>query len=265
MSTNNASWIAATGYQVQQNRLEVIAQNLANSSTAAFKEVRLATAELPYRIERAPGAQQDTGTLISSGIQWGGGTYIAGTQRDYYKQGSAELTQNPYDTAIIGSGFFQVEMPDGSTAYTRAGRWHLDQDRRLVNMQELPLFPQIIVPQDVGQDQITIGRDGTVSALQGDRVVQLGQITLVEFMNPDGLLAIGEGLYRETPASGMPNEGTPGSDGLGTLKQYQYEGSNVKAVEQILNLLDAQRSAEFNMKVITASNDMARQIANVGN
>lgn len=192
---------------------------------------------------------------MPSGIQLGSGVRVVGTQK-VFTEGSMQTTGQPMDLAIIGSGFFQVESPDGQIFYTENGQFQLNAEGMVVNAQGLPLIPNIQVPE--GSSSFTVGSDGTVTVIQAGETVptELGQITLVNFANPAGLEALGGNLYRETVASGEPLEGVPGEEGLGTLKQGVLEGSNVQVVEAMVNMIAIQRAYEANAKVLDAASGM---------
>jgi flagellar basal-body rod protein FlgG len=255
--------IAATGMQAQQLNVEVISNNIANMNTTGFKRQRAEFQDLLYQNLERPGASTSSaGTTAPMGIQIGVGVR-AGAVGRITEQGSVERTDNTTDLAINGRGYFQVQMPDGSTSYTRAGNLATDADGRLVTADGYPIEPAITVPNEVLS--ISISRDGVVEAqVQGQaEPQQLGQIEIAAFVNPAGLEAIGDNLFLETVASGSPNTATPGSPGFGTLMQGFLETSNVNAVEEISQLIVAQRAYEMNAKVITASDEMLQTAAQV--
>lgn len=257
---NPAMWISKTGVQAQEAKLQAIANNLANVNTVGFKRDRVVFEDLFYQVERQPGAQTTENTISPSGVQLGAGARVVGTQK-VFTNGNLQTTGQSLDVAIVGRGFLQVETADGEIAYTRAGQLQVNQDGRLVNAQGLALIPDITVPENA--TSITIGENGVVSATVANQTepVELGQITLANFINPAGLLAIGENLYRETAASGAPIEGAPGEDGLGKLKQGALEASNVQVVEEMVDMITAQRTYEMNTKVLSAADEMLRQLA----
>lgn len=252
---SSALWVSKTGLAAQDKAMSAVANNLANVNTTGFKSDRVVFEDLFYSIELQPGAQADLVNTVPSGIQLGSGVRVAGTQK-VFTEGSIQTTGQPMDLAIIGSGFFQVESPAGDIFYTESGQLQPNAEGILVNTQGLPLVPAIEVP--AGSRGFTVGSDGVVTAvLPGDTVpVELGQITLVNFVNPAGLEAMGGNLYRETVASGEPVEGVPGEEGLGTLKQGVLEGSNVQVVEAMVNMISIQRAYEANAKVLDASSGM---------
>jgi flagellar basal-body rod protein FlgG len=248
--------IAATGMQAQQLNVEVISNNIANMNTTGFKRQRAEFQDLLYQNLERPGASTSaSGTTAPMGIQIGVGVR-AGSVGRVTEQGSLARTDNTTDLAINGRGYFQVQMPDGTTAFTRAGNFAADAEGRLVTADGYTIEPAITVPNEALS--ISISRDGLVEAtVQGQAAPQqLGQIELAAFVNPAGLEGIGDNLFRETAASGSPNVATPGSPGYGTLMQGFLETSNVNAVEEISALIVAQRAYEMNAKVITASDEM---------
>ncbi|KVO87670.1 flagellar basal-body rod protein FlgG [Burkholderia ubonensis] len=252
-------WISKTGIQAQDEKLQTIANNLANVNTVGFKRDRAVFEDLFYRTQQQPGAQiADNAT--GSGVQIGNGTRLVGTQKTF-TAGNVQTTGQSLDVAIVGSGFLQVEMANGETGYTRAGQLRLNEEGRLTNAQGLPLVPSIDIPADA--TSVTIGENGVVAVTTGSSAVpaEVGQLQLANFVNPAGLLALGGNLFVETVASGPPNEGQPGVDGLGTLKQGALEGSNVQAVEEMVEMITAQRTYEMNTKVLSAADSMMQQLA----
>jgi flagellar basal-body rod protein FlgG len=253
-------WISKTGVQAQDAKLQAIANNLANVNTAGFKRDRVVFEDLFYQVDQQPGAQRDSDTLAPSGVQLGNGTRVVGTQK-VFTTGSIQTTSQSLDVAITGGGFLQVQRPNGETAYTRAGQLQVNAQGRLVNAQGLPLLPEITVPANA--TAVTIGENGLVTATVNGSTTptELGQITLVSFINPTGLLALGDNLYQETAASGTPNEGRPGEGALGKLKQGALEGSNVQVVEEMVEMIAAQRTYEMNTKVLSAADNMMQYLA----
>ncbi|MBC6905053.1 flagellar basal-body rod protein FlgG [Saccharophagus sp. K07] len=252
---SSALWVSKTGLIAQDKAMATVANNLANVNTTGFKSDRVVFEDLFYAIERQPGAQADQINTVPSGIQLGSGVRVAGTQK-VFTEGNIQTTGQPMDLAIIGSGFFQVEAPSGEIFYTESGQLQVNAEGMLVNAQGLPLTPAIEVPQ--GASRFTVGSDGIVTALlPGETTpVELGQITLVNFVNPAGLEALGGNLYRETVASGEPVEGIPGENGLGQIKQGVLEGSNVQVVEAMVSMISIQRAYEANAKVLDAASSM---------
>jgi flagellar basal-body rod protein FlgG len=257
---NPALWISKTGVQAQDAKLQAIANNLANVNTVGFKRDRVVFEDLFYQIERPPGAPNDDSTVTPSGVQLGNGTRLVGTQK-VFTTGNLQTTGQSLDVAIVGQGFLQVELPNGETAYTRAGQLQVNDEGRLVNAQGLPLVPEVTIPQNA--TGVSIGENGIVSATMPGTAepAQIGQITLANFVNPAGLMALGDNLYQETTASGVPTEGVPGEEALGKLKQGALEGSNVQAVEEMVEMIAAQRTYEMNTKVLSAADSMMQYLA----
>ncbi|GGY04804.1 flagellar basal-body rod protein FlgG [Paludibacterium paludis] len=257
---NPAMWISKTGIQAQDAKLTAIANNLANANTVGFKRDRMVFEDLFYQVERQPGAKLDDNNLAPIGVQLGNGTRLLGTQK-IFTGGNIMTTGQTLDVAIIGNGFLQVQMSDGETGYTRAGQLEINAEGRLVNAQGLPLVPEITVPANA--TKISISENGTVSATvagQGSQT-ELGQLTLANFVNPTGLMALGDNLYKETDASGPATVGVPGEDALGKVKQGALEGSNVQVVEEMVDMISAQRTYEMNAKVLTASDNMMQYLS----
>ena len=252
-------WIAKTGLEAQQTNMDVISNNLANVSTTGFKRQRAVFEDLLYQTLRQPGAQSSEQTTIPSGLQLGTGVRPVATER-IHSQGSLTQTNNSKDVAIEGQGFLQVQMPDGTTAYTRDGSLQFDQNGQLVNSNGYPIQPSIIVPADT--QEMTIGSDGIVSVTVAGQTAQqqVGQLTLSTFVNDAGLESVGGNLYRETQASGTPNETTPGMNGAGTLKDGYVETSNVNVAEELVNMIQTQRAYEINSKAVTTSDQMLQRL-----
>ncbi len=248
-------WSAATGMTAQQTNIDVIANNLANVNTVGFKGSRTDFQDLVYQTFTEPGSAVTEGTQAPTGVQVGLGTRYAAIQR-IYSPGELRQSGNMLDVAIEGDGFFQIRMPDGRTAYTRDGAFKLDGQGRLVNSDGHPLEPEITIPADA--THISIGADGTVSAsIAGqDESQQIGQITLSKFLNPAGLSSIGRNLLLPTAASGEAVTGAPGSEGIGTLAQGFLELSNVSIIEEMVNMIVAQRAYEVNSKCIQVADEM---------
>lgn len=252
---------AATGMDAQQQRIDVISNNLANVNTTGFKKQRADFQDLLYQTVRAPGTTSAQGTSVPSGLQIGTGVRTAATHRSF-TTGDLMQTGNQFDLAIEGQGFFQVTMPGGQIAFTRAGNFELDQQGQLVTTDGYLMDPAIAIPP--GAKTVTIGADGTVSAtLDGEAAAtEVGQIQLVNFVNPGGLQAMGRNFYQATTASGDAQSGPPGLQGMGTLGQGFLEMSNVKVVEEMINLISSQRAYDINSKVIQASDEMLQTAAN---
>ncbi len=246
-------WIAKTGLDAQQTNMDVIANNLANVSTNGFKRQRAVFEDLLYQTIRQPGAQSSEQTTLPSGLQIGTGVRPVATER-LHSQGNLSQTNNSKDVAIKGQGFFQVMLPDGSSAYTRDGSFQVDQNGQLVTAGGFQVQPAITIPANALS--ITIGRDGVVSVTQQGQAapVQVGQLNLTTFMNDTGLESIGENLYTETQSSGAPNESTPGLNGAGLLYQGYVETSNVNVAEELVNMIQVQRAYEINSKPAVLQN-----------
>ncbi|WP_207221139.1 flagellar basal-body rod protein FlgG [Pseudoduganella lutea] len=258
---NPAMWISKTGVQAQDAKLQAIANNLANANTVGFKKDRVVFEDLFYSVEGQPGAQRaDNNTLAPTGVQLGNGTHMVGTQK-VFTTGSTQITSNQYDVAVMGNGFLQVRRPNGEAAFTRAGQLGLDANGVLINAQGLPLVPQITVPNNA--TSITIGENGTVTAtIPGNtQPTELGQLTLTTFINPAGLQALGENLFSETASSGAATEGRPGDAQFGKIKQGALEASNVQVVEEMVDMIAAQRTYEMNTKVLSAADNMLQYLA----
>ncbi|MFB3819150.1 MAG: flagellar basal-body rod protein FlgG [Candidatus Methylomirabilales bacterium] len=255
-----ALFTAATGMAAQQLNIDTTSNNLANVNTAGFKRSRVDFQDLLYQTPRVPGATTAQGAEAPTGIQVGSGVRPVSTQR-IFSQGDFQQTGNPLDLVIEGDGFFQVIRPDGSTAYTRAGSFRSDANGRLVNPDGFALQPEISIPAEA--QSISIGTDGAVAVtLAGNAAPQqVGTIELARFANPAGLQAIGRNLYLPTPASGTATTGAPGSQGFGTLSQGFIEMSNVKVVEEMVNLIIGQRAYEAGSKAVQSADEML-QLAN---
>jgi len=253
--TNAALHVARTGLDAQNERMRVIANNLANVNTTGFKRDRAQFETLAYQSITAPGAPSSADNKFATGLNLGSGVAIAATSR-VDTQGSFQQTDNSLDMAIEGAGFFQITRPDGSIAYTRDGNFQLSSEGTIVTSDGMPLNPQIQVPD--GATSITIAGDGTVSAtLQGQTAAtELGKIQTARFTNPNGLQAIGANLLTETAASGAPQIGDPGTDGRGTMRGGALEGSNVNIVEELVDMIETQRAYEVNSKLIKATDEM---------
>lgn len=253
-------WISKTGLDAQQTQMDVIANNLANVSTNGFKRSRAVFEDLLYQNIRQPGAQSSQQTQLPSGLQLGTGVRPVATERNF-SQGNLQQTSNDKDVAIQGAGFFQVLMPDGTTAYTRDGSFQIDNQGQLVTSSGFAVQPAITIPANT--TSMTIGRDGTVSITQSGTTgsTQVGNLQLATFINPAGLMAKGENLFVESAASGNANTSTPGSNGAGMLSQGYTETSNVNVVEELVNMIQTQRAYEINSKAITTSDQMLQKLA----
>jgi len=256
-----ALWVSKTGLSAQDTNMATISNNLANVNTTGFKRDRAVFQDLLYQIDRQPGGLNTQNSELPSGLQLGTGVRIVGTAKQF-SQGNLEVTEQPLDMAVNGRGFMQILMPDGQIAYTRDGQFQLNSDGDVVNPDGYTLEPNINVPENA--TNITIGKDGTVTAITDDQQApqNLGQITLVDFINPQGLQAIGNNLFKATNASGDPTEVEPGLAGLGSLEQGMVESSNVEVVEELVNMITTQRAYEMNSKVVSATDQMLQFITN---
>jgi len=250
--------IAATGMAAQETLLDSVSNNLANANTTGFRKERVEFQDLLYQTVRAAGTSTTDSTRSPTGIQLGSGTRVVATTRDY-SQGTLTVTNNPLDVAIEGNGFFVVQKPDGTQAYTRAGALQKDAQGQVVTPEGYQIDPPIIIPTD--STSVTIGADGTITALTSSSTgapVQVGQLTIANFVNPAGLNPLGKNLYAVSESSGEAQVGTPGTDGRGTLQQGSLERANVDVVEEMIGMITAQRAYEVNSKVVTTADDMLR-------
>lgn len=254
-------WTAGTGMVAQQANLDVISNNLANVNTTGFKKSRTDFQDLMYQTMRQPGASSGPDTQLPTGIQIGHGVRQVATQK-MYGDGNFQNTGNPFDVAIEGDGFFQITMPDGNIAYTRDGAFKKDSQGRLTTSEGYPLEPQITIPEK--STNLTISSDGRVSVKNSAGATEeIGQLTIARFINPAGLESIGRNLVKETEASGTASVGNPGEDGAGTLVNQYLEMSNVQVVEEMVNMIVAQRAYEVNSKAVQTSDDMLERAANL--
>lgn len=252
---NPALWAAKTGLDAQQTRMTVTANNLANVSTAGFKKGRAVFEDLLYQNVRQVGAATSQDTQAPSGLALGTGSRVVATEK-LYTQGGLTMTGNSLDVAVDGRGFFQVQLPDGTAAYTRDGSFQVNAQGELVTSAGYRVQPGITIPD--GAQSVTIGTDGVISVqLAGQPApVQVGSLQLVDFVNPAGLQARGENLLLESAASGAAQTGTPGLNGLGTVVQGALEGSNVNVVEELVAMIETQRAYEMNSKAIATTDQM---------
>ncbi|OAN18630.1 flagellar basal-body rod protein FlgG [Photobacterium jeanii] len=251
-----ALWVSKTGLDAQQTNISTISNNLANASTVGFKKSRAVFEDLFYQNINQPGGQSSQDTQLPSGLMLGAGSKVVATQK-VFTQGNTQTTNNAMDMMVEGEGFFQIMLPDGNIGYTRNGQFTINNEGQLVTSGSgYVLQPEIAIPEDaVG---ITVGTDGEVSArIRGQQENQvLGQITTVNFINPGGLEPIGQNLFLPTGASGDPQEGVPGLNGLGSIRQSMLETSNVNVTEELVNMIEAQRVYEMNSKVISTVDQM---------
>jgi flagellar basal-body rod protein FlgG len=258
MSTS-ALHVARTGLDAQDVKMRVIANNLANVNTTGFKRDRANFETLSYQQIVAAGAQADAQNRFAIGLNLGTGVQLTGTER-IDTQGTLKTTDNSLDLAIEGSGFFQLQRPDGTIAYTRAGNFKTTAEGVVVSADGLPLMPQIQVPE--GASALTIGNDGTVSATVAGQTepVVVGQIETARFVNPAGLTALGSNLLVESAASGVPQVGAAGLEGRGTIRQGTLEQSNVNTVEELVDMIETQRAYEVVSKMIKANDEMLQYV-----
>ncbi|MGZ4968359.1 MAG: flagellar basal-body rod protein FlgG [Methylobacter sp.] len=253
--TERSLWVAKTGLDAQQTRMAVISNNLANVNTTGFKKDRAMFDDLMYQNIRQVGGQTTQNNQAPTGTSLGTGVKMVSTEK-VFSQGNVQQTGNDLDVAINGRGFLQITMPNGDTNYTRDGSLKLDSTGQLVTSGGLLLNPAITVPATA--QSVTIGTDGTVSASDATSAtpVVLGQIQIANFINPTGLQPVGDNLYRESASSGAPIVGTPGQGEYGTLNQGSLETSNVNVVEELVNMIEAQRAYEMNSKAISTADQM---------
>lgn len=254
-----ALFASKTGLTAQDKQLTTISNNLANASTAGYKRDRVIFEDLLYQIQRQPGAQSAQNNQLPSGLQLGTGVRVVGTQKQF-TTGNLQVTDQPLDMAIDGRGFFEILQPNGNTAYTRNGEFQLSADGEIVTAGGLVLEPSITIPE--GAQTVTIGQDGTVSVLLAGESAptQVGNVQLADFINPAGLQAMGSNLFLETASSGAAQQGTPGLNGFGAIRQGSIENSNVNIVEELVNMITTQRTYEVNSKVLQTTDQMLQFI-----
>jgi flagellar basal-body rod protein FlgG len=257
-----ALWTAASGMQSQQLNIDVIANNLANVNTTGFKKSRADFQDLMYQTLKTTGAPSTSSTEIPAGIQVGLGSKAAAVNK-IFTAGNVSQTGNQLDLAIQGDGFFQVKLPDGSTAYTKAGSFKKDSTGQIVTSDGYPLVPSIIIPSNASS--VTIGNDGTVSAMQAGQTspTTVGTIQLANFSNPSGLSSMGSNLLQPSESSGNAITGTAGQSGFGTIAQGFLEMSNVSVMEEMVNMIASQRAYEINSKAVQAADEMLQQADNL--
>lgn len=253
-------WVAKTGLESQQTSMDVISNNLANVNTVGFKRGRAVFQDLVYATIRQPGAQVGDANQLPSGLMLGTGARVAATVR-VHTQGNLNNTESELNIAIEGRGFLEVELPDGTPAYTRDGSLQVDQNGQLTTAGGYIIQPPINVPDNALS--MTIGKDGTVTITQPGAAgtsVQIGQLQLTTFINPTGLQSMGENLYLETDSSGPANQLQPGLDGAGTILHKYVETSNVNVAEELVNMITTQRAYEMNSKAVTTSDQMLARL-----
>lgn len=255
--SSSALQVARTGLDAQAERMRIIANNLANVNTTAFQRDRAEFATLAYQMVTAAGARSAGDNQYATGLNLGTGVRMTGTGR-ITSQGSINMTSNPLDLAIEGEGYFQIQRPDGSTGYSRAGNFHLSSEGKLVTTDGMPVIPEIQIPD--GAQSITIGQDGTVSAtVAGQSEAQeVGKLELARFVNPAGLQALGNNLYGVTGASGEAQTGPANAEGRGAIRQGALESSNVNVVQELVDMIETQRAYEVNSKMVQATDEMLR-------
>jgi len=256
----NSLFIAKTGMEAQQTQLDVISHNLANVSTTGFKRANAVFEDLIYQNLRQSGAQSTEQNQLPTGLHLGLGVRTVATSRNFL-QGSLQQSNNALDVAINGNGFFEVNMPDGTIAYTRDGSFEVNAQGQLVTSSGLPVANGITIPN--GATKVSISADGVVSATMPGQAApqQVGNIAMSQFINPAGLEPRGQNLYVETASSGQPQQGTPGLNGLGTIQQGYLEASNVNVVQELVTMIQTQRAYEMNSKAIQTSDQMLAKLA----
>jgi len=247
-------YTAATGMVAEQLNQDIIANNLANLNTVGFKKSRANFQDLMYEVLTKAGSEAATGNQLPSGIEIGLGSKLVSTQK-IFTQGDFLSTGNQFDWAIEGNGFFQIDDGKGKTLYTRAGNFTVNKDGNIVNQDGLLLMPTINIPQ--GTIIVTVAQDGAVTVTDKDgNTTQVGQLTLVTFMNPGGLTSVGRTLFEETEASGTPVEGNPGTEGRGTIVQHFLENSNVSVIDEMIKMITGQRAYEIDSKAVQTADTM---------
>ena len=251
--------IARSGLDALDQRMKTISNNLANVSTTGFKKDRASFASLMYQDDRNPGAASGADTQYATGLGTGTGVRVVGTER-IHQQGNLLQTDNALDLAIDGAGFFAVQLADGTVGYTRDGGFKLSANGEVVTASGLRLAQPLTIPD--GAQQITISQDGIVTATVAGQAapVEVGQLQLTRFLNPAGLMPVGDNLYRETAGSGPPTLGVAGQAGMGNIRQGMLEGSNVSTVQELVDMIETQRAYEINAKVINAADEMSRYV-----
>lgn len=252
-------YTASTGMLAMQTQIDTTANNIANVNTIGFKKSRAEFADLMYNVMQYAGTSTSDVTKSPTGIEVGLGVRPTAINK-VFSEGSLKQTDNEFDIAVTGKGFFRVELPDGTEVYTRNGAFKVDENGTVVNSDGYRLVPEVVVPADT--TYVSIGTDGTVTVVQPGQAqaTQIGQITLTNFINPAGLHSMGDNLFVETDSSGQPVEGTPGLDGLGVLRQGFVELSNVELVVELTDLITGQRAYDSNSKVITTSDEMLQTV-----
>lgn len=254
----NSLWIAKTGMSAQQTNMDVVSHNLSNVSTTGFKRQSAVFEDLIYQNLRQVGSQADEQNTLPTGMHLGLGVRTVAVSRNF-TQGTPQETGKELDLAINGNGFFQVQMPDGTTAYTRDGTFSRDGTGQMVTAGGLPLLDGITVPAEASK--VSISKSGVVEFFANGESIGTSQINIASFINPAGLEPMGENLYRETPASGAPQAGTPSTNNLGSIMQCYLESSNVNVVEELVTMIQTQRAYEMNSKAISTTDQMLAKLA----
>jgi len=254
-------WVAKTGLEAQQTRMQVVSQNLANVNTTGYKRQRAMFEDLLYQNVVQSGGATSQQTQAPTGLNLGTGVHVVATDHQF-AQGNLITTGNQFDLAIQGRGFFEILLPDGTQAYTRDGTFQINSDGALVTSSGYAVQPAITIPP--GAQAVTIGTDGSVSALLPGQAnaAQVGTLQLTDFVNPAGLQSRGQNMYRETVSSGPPQPGTPGLNGLGTIGQGSLETSNVNVVEELVSMIETQRAYEMNSRAIETADQMLQHLTN---
>ena len=252
-----ALWVAKTGLDAQQMRMDVISNNLANVNTTGFKRDRAVFEDLLYQNVKQAGGQTTNNTLSPTGLMLGTGVKVVATEK-LHMQGNMVNTQAPLDVAITGDGYFQIQMPDGTTSYSRDGNFKISNTGQVVTALGFPVLPALTIPNNAAS--VTFGRDGAVSVelVAGGGAQNIGQVQIARFVNPSGLKPIGNNLYEASQASGAAQVLQPGLNGAGTLNQGSLEASNVNVVEEMVNMIETQRAYEINSKAISAVDGMLK-------
>jgi flagellar basal-body rod protein FlgG len=253
---------SATGMQAQQTNMEVISNNIANVGTAGFKKSRAEFEDLMYQTIKEPGQATGANSVSPTGVQTGLGVRTASVQKDF-TFGSSQVTKNPLDIQIEGPGFFQIQTPDGQIAYTRDGSFKRDPQGKIIDKNGNVLLPEITIPANSSGIEISSAGEVRIITSENQTPQQIGQLDIVNFVNPAGLKAMGKNLFNLTPASGQPITTRPGLGGTGFLAQGQLEGSNVNIADEMVNMITAQRFYEMNSKAIQAADEMLKSINNL--
>ena len=254
-------WVARTGLEAQQTRMALVSQNLANVNTTGYKRSRAIFEDLLYQNVVQAGGLTSQQTESPTGLNLGTGVRVVATDKQF-SQGNVINTNNPFDLAVQGRGFFEINLPDGGRAYTRDGTFQLNSDGQIVTSSGYEVTPSVTIP--IGAQSVSIGVDGVVSAIMPGQTdpVQVGTLQLTDFINPAGLQPRGENLYIETVSSGPPQPGTPGLNGLGSVIKGALETSNVNVVEELVAMIETQRAYEMNSRAISTSDEMLQHITN---